>query len=403
MSLMPKGEKRRNGGGVSVELRHAANCRRISERRSGARLPRCASLYLEGRVNALDMIPPRLRPLTACAMLLGVMTLSAAACSSDAASPETCVDGTRVLNVGFYAFFTPVSYSADEDPNSEGFDTHVGYEADLLTALEAMKGTGLSFSRRGIALWDDIWLQSAGPEYDIVGGGITILDSRQRDAAGKEVVLFTSGHIAFRQSLLVRAEDSERLASYGDLTSDVRVGALAGTTGEFRLLELVGLIGADGVLSPGARVDTPRGTVVADGSRDYVITSANESASLAGRSLMRPPSESMPQVVYLGSETGETDLLEALADGTIDAVARGEIGNRDAVHASGGSFAIGALDDDVEYGGFTLALEDEALASCLDDKISYLTDSLSIGYAEWLQDPLVFMRRAKMWNDREPG
>ena len=149
------------------------------------------------------------------------------------------------------------------------------------------------------------------------------------------------------------------------------------------------------------RVDTPHGAVVADGSQDYVITSANESANLAERSLMHPPSENMPQIVYLGSETGEADLLKALADGTIDAVARGEIGNRDAAHASGGSLALGALDDEVEYGGFTLALEDEALASCLDDKISYLTDSLSIGYAEWLQDPSVFMRRASMWNDRE--
>ena len=63
-----------------------------------------------------------------------------------------------------------------------------------------MKGTGLSFSRRGIAPWDDIWLQSADPDYDIVGEGITILDSRRRDAAGKQVFLFTSGHIAFRQS-----------------------------------------------------------------------------------------------------------------------------------------------------------------------------------------------------------
>ena len=349
---------------------------------------------------ALGMISTCLRPFTAVVGLLGATVLSVVACSSGR-SPEACIDGTRVLNVGFYAFFTPVSYSADEDPNSEGFNTHVGYEADLLTALEAMKGTGLSFSRRGIAPWDDIWLQSAGPEYDIVGGGITILDSRRRDATGKQVVLFTSGHIAFRQSLLVRAEDSERLAAYADLTSDVRVGALAGTTGEYRLLQLVGLVGPDGVLSPGVRVDTPHGTVVADGSQDYVITSAHESSNLADRSLMRPPSESMPQVVYLGSETGETDLLEALVDGTIDAVARGEIGNRDAVHASGGSLAIGALDDEVEYGGFTLALEDEALASCLDDKISYLTDSLSIGYAEWLQDPSVFMRRARMWNDRE--
>ena len=116
----------------------------------------------------------------------------------------------RVLNVGFFAFFAPVSSSADPDPNSAGFNTHVGYEADLLTALEAMAGAGLSFSRRGIDIWPNIWLLSAGAEYDVVGGGITILDSRTRDEMGNQVVTFTSGHIAFRQSLLVRAEDGAR-------------------------------------------------------------------------------------------------------------------------------------------------------------------------------------------------
>ena len=125
---------------------------------------------------------------------------------------HTCADGDRVLNVGFYAYFAPVSYSAGEDPASEGFNTHLGYEADLLTALEAMEGTGLSFVRHPIAVWPDIWLKAAEPEYDIIGGGITILDARTRDATGNTVITFTSGHITFRQSLLVRAEDAERIA-----------------------------------------------------------------------------------------------------------------------------------------------------------------------------------------------
>ena len=50
-------------------------------------------------------------------------------------------EGSRVLNVGFYAYFSPVSYSASADPTSEDFNIHLGYEADLLTALEAMEGT----------------------------------------------------------------------------------------------------------------------------------------------------------------------------------------------------------------------------------------------------------------------
>ncbi len=334
------------------------------------------------------------------AAVLGVWLFFIASCSPDAASPQACVDGEGVLDVGFYAFFAPVSYSADADPASAGFNTHLGYESDLLTAVEAMEGTGLSFSRQGIAVWPDIWLQPAGPQYDIVGGGITILDSRTRDAAGQEVVTFTSGHIVFRQSLLVRAEDAERLASHEDLTSDLRVGALAGTTGEFRLLELTGLVSADGTLAAGVRVDTPRGTVVADGSADYVITAAGESPSLEGRSHLYPPSKNMPQVVYLGDETGEAELLKALDSGRIDALARGEIGNRDAARAYGGSFAVTALDAETEHGGFTLASEDEDLASCLDERLNWLTDDRRIGYGEWLDDPSVFTSRAEMWDDR---
>ena len=308
-----------------------------------------------------------------------------AACSSG--------DG-RTLNVGFYAYFAPVSHSADEDPNSAGFNTHLGYEADLLTALESMDGAGFTFNRRGIAEWPGIWFQSAGDEFDIVGGGITILDSRTHDDVGNTVVAFTNGHIAFRQSLLVRAGDAERLASHDSLTSNVRVGALAGTTGEARLLQLTGLADDNGVLAAGTRVETGAGEVVADGSAEYTITAAMASPLLEGRRHLYPPDDSMPQVVYLGDEMGERELLEALANGDIDAMARGEIGNTDAAQESDGIFAVTALDDAVEYGGFTIAAADTDLLASLNEMIDYLTDNRRIGYAEWRADPTVFIQRA---------
>lgn len=311
---------------------------------------------------------------------------------------QACSDGTRVLNVGFYAYFSPVSYSADTDPTSEGFNTHIGYEADLLTALEAMQGAGLSFARHPIGVWTGIWLKSAKPEYDIIGGGITILDTRTRDATGTQVVNFTSGHIKFRQSLLVRRTDAERLATYADLTSEVRVGVLSGTTGEARLLELTGLVDAKGVLAEGTRIETPSGSVVADGTAAFMITAANTTPNLAGRSHLYPPSERMPQVIYLGQEVGESELLDALAEGEIDAIARGEIGNLDTVQAAGGTFTVTALDEKVEYGGFTLAVEDAELAACIDEKINYLTDGGRIGYGEWVKDASVFIYRAQMWS-----
>ena len=354
-----------------------------------------------------NIVEMDMKKITTFAPVLGIVVLVVgfSACEQlqqmvqPAMPSQACTDVTRALNVGFYAYFSPVSYSADENPDAEAFNTHLGYEADLLTALEAMQGAGLSFVRYPIAVWPDIWLKSAEPEYDIVGGGITILDSRTRDATGNTVITFTSGHIKFRQSLLVRAEDAERFAVHADLTSDVRVGVLPATTGEARLLELTGLADSNGFLAKGTRVETPSDTVVADGTAAYMITAAGTTPNLAGRSHLYPPLENMPQVIYLGAEVGESELLDALAAGSIDAIARGEIGSRDAVQASGGTFAVTALDEQFELGGFTLAVEDAALATCIDEKLNYLTDNRNIGYAEWVVDPLVFMRRAQMWNN----
>jgi len=332
------------------------------------------------------------------AMLSGCEKARHIATPQQGTATGTCTDGTRVLKVGFYAHFAPVSYSAEEDPTSPAFNTHLGYEADLLTALEAMEGAGLTFSRTAITEWDGIWLKSAEPTYDMIGGGITILDARTKDDTGTPLVVFTSGHIRFRQSLLVRTKDAERLATHAMLTSDVRIGALSGTTGEARLLELTGLVNANGILAAGTRIETPQGTVVADGTAAYTITAAGASPNLTGRQHLYPPTETLPQVIYLGDVLGESELLEALITGRIDAIARGEVGSQDAAHASQGELVVTAFDEQIEYGGFTLALEDADLAACIDEKLDYLTDNKNIGYGEWLQDPSVFMKRAKQWN-----
>ena len=345
-----------------------------------------------GRVDALI---DNIRVVNACKVVGGC----GAATAEVVARQRSCVPAGRVLNVGFYAFFEPVSASADPDPSAPAFNRHRGFEADLLSALEAMEGAGFAFERRAIPTWPGIWLGSATPEFDIVGGGITILASRTMNAAGEAVVAFTDGHIAFRQSLLVRSDEAARFPNHAALTSAHRVGALAGTTGEFRLLELTGLADAAGTLAAGTRVTTPRGVVVADGSAAYRIHPAGATANLAGRERLQPPVASMPQVIYLGDDLGEAELLAALADGRIDAVARGEIGNSDAAFASGGQFAVAALDQEAEYGGFTVARDDGDLLACLNDKIRWLTAGGGIGYPQWRVDSEVFLARAELWND----
>ena len=336
------------------------------------------------------------------------LALCLASCSSFApraaagvarGSPQICADGGRELRVGFYAYFAPISYSAGEEPDSPGFDTHLGYESDLLTAIAAMRDTGLSFSRRGIAPWDDIWLRPAGPDYDLVSGGITILESRTRAADGSGVITFSTGYVAFRQSLLVRAADAARFSDYSALTDEHAVGVLANTTGEARLLQLTGLADEEGVLAAGVRVETPGGTVTADGSGAFFISAAGESPRLAKRLRLHPHSAAAPRIVYLGDHLGETELIAALRGGEVDAIARGEIGNSDAAHVSGGELAVAALDERVEWGGMALSADDAELVSCLNERIDWLTDQRRIGYPEWRADAAVFMQRAAAWND----
>ena len=332
-------------------------------------------------------------------ILAALALLCMPALAHDDDPPTACADHT--LAVGFYAFFEPVSYNASDDPDSDDFHTHLGYEADLLSAMEALDSAGLSFTRSAIATWAGIWLRSASEDFDIVSGGITSLDTRRYDDEGVEQIAFTRSHMTFRHSLLTRADDAERLDSYAALTSDVRVGVVPSTTGESRLLEITGLTDADGVLIAGATVETPAGALTADGSGDYVITAADESPGLEGRTRLLPPDETMPQVVYLGAELGEAVLIEALENGDIDAIARGQIGNGLVAAQSDGELVISALDDAVEYGGLSTDVDAVELRECLDDKINWLTDGGALDYADWLDDPEVFMARAKLWNESQ--
>ena len=52
----------------------------------------------------------------------------------------------------------------------------------------------------------------------------------------------------------MRVKDAQRLNTYDALTGDVRVGVLASTTGEFRLLERTVLVDFNSILVAGATV-----------------------------------------------------------------------------------------------------------------------------------------------------
>ena len=55
------------------------------------------------------------------------------------------------------------------------------------------------------------------------------------------------------------------------------------------------------------------------------------------------------------------------------------------------------LDSAVELGGFAFGIDDRALAECVDERLLWLTDNRRIGVVEWLEDPGVFLERARAW------
>ena len=58
------------------------------------------------------------------------------------------------------------------------------------------------------------------------------------------------------------------------------------------------------------------------------------------------------------------------------------MGNHDAAHVLNADFRVTALDSKVEYGGLTLAAEDSALLSCLNERLDRLNDKRTIGNGE---------------------
>ena len=326
------------------------------------------------------------------AAAVAVAVAGGLACSGTPQAQGACND--REVSYVYYGAFAPVSYSADAQADAAATQIHSGYEADLLDAMEAM-GEGLTFGRTQVDVWDGIWLRPADDGVDMAGGGMTILDVRTVDAAGSTAVAFTVPHITFRNSLLVRSEDADRLAEFSDLTRSDKVGVFASTTGESRLLEVVGITDADGVLAAGTTVTTADGEVVADGTADYVITAADASQILQGRVGLYPPSPDQPEVVYLDEEYRED---EALTAGVVHATSGSAIGQWELAQASQGTLVVSALDPQTEDGGFTIDIDEPELRACIDERLDHLTDGRRIGFEQWVEDPSVFAQRAETWS-----
>ena len=326
-------------------------------------------------------------------MLLVAVLFMLQACSSDE-PPSLCPSSPEVMRFGFYADYSPISAIDDSDDASG----HVGYEADLLSAIERMDNTNLSFERVAIAEWTGIWLLPATDRYEIVGGGISILDARVRDEDGQVVVGFSRGHIDFRSSLLIRQEDAARISAPSDLAPGDVVGLYRNTTSESWLLSELGIVDGDGVLRAGTKVSLEAGIVEADGSDRYTIGPGRSSPELEGRraiTIANSGVESGPELRYLDdSAAAHARLLEG---GVIDAIADDTIATQWVAQQSSGSLTVVGLGSDLSRGGFVLAAGDSRL-NCLNERIRWLTDDGELEFTAWLADPQIFALRADHWN-----
>lgn len=373
-----------------------------------------------GEVGAAGVTARRLR-LRAAAVLMGV-AVAAVGCAGTETDEDSgsaaAASNVRTVSLAFYAHYAPVSSSLDPRPGTAGFDLHTGYEADLLDAVEAMAGVGVTFRRHGVDDWGGIWLLPAAEGIDIACGGITIDAGRTRGPDGDVAVRFTDGHIDFRQSLLVRAADAARLDAYDALSGDDTVGVQTATTGESRLLQLIGVADDSGRLAEGTTVvieadggGADSSVVEATADSDLRISPGGASAELDGRTLLIPAGPSKPEVVYLdrlrspGLDTADTSeaQLDALRNGTVDAIAQGIVETTAAAAAYGDEFAVSVIDERVETGGCTVDADDTDLADRMNTALEWLTDGGEIGFEEWADNPNVLIERAAAWAESAPA
>lgn len=235
-----------------------------------------------------------------------------------------------VLSVISYSKFTPVSYSTHGE----------GYEGDLLRAVAKLWGLEIKFYPESI--YEGLWLLPSR-DYtiaDISMGGMSPSGYRIQQGA-----LFSIGTVSFNQSLLVRKTDyqSGRIVSYQSFKKNNRkIGVVPGTTGEL-----------------------------------YAHLRAKEN--------------NLPCNIFVEYES-ESELLPALMNGKIDAIARGDIGNRYQESQNNKLITI-AKKSFGETFAFAVNNTNQRLSNNLNQAIRQITNNGKITYSQWIKNHNVFLEQ----------
>lgn len=210
-----------------------------------------------------------------------------------------------------------------------------GYEADMLRAIADQWRVGIEFIP--VEQFDGIWLTPSRLGCDIAIGGITPTQERKDQGA-----VFSPTTASFAQSLLVRRADydSGKIINYGSFVgTKMIIGVVPGTTGE---------------------------------------SFAWQRAAEAG----------LPRSVFRQYE-GEDELLVALKRGEIDAIARGEVGNR---YQQGLDAELLTIDLRDFGEGFAMSLDpaNVDLQKQFAEALASITQGGTAGFRQWAADHGVF-------------
>lgn len=234
-----------------------------------------------------------------------------------------------VLNVISYSEFKPISYA-----------NGAGYEGDLLRAVAKLWHVQIKFHPE--AIFEGLW-RLPSQSYTIVDmsmGGMTPSIYRIKEGA-----LFSTTTTSFKQSLLVRKKDyqSGRIISYQSFkNTNLKIGVVPGTTGE-----------------------------------QYAHIRAKENQ--------------LPPKIFI-QYANESDLLPALTSGTIDAIARGEIGNEYQA-AKNQEFMVIDKKDFGEQFAFAVNKTNNRLHNEINRAIKKVTHHGKITYSQWLHNHNVFLEQ----------
>lgn len=233
------------------------------------------------------------------------------------------------LNVISYSQFKPVTYS-----NAQG------YEADLLKAIAKLWKVKIIFHPENI--YEGLW-RLPGRSYtfsDISIGGFTPTSDRIKEGA-----YFSTPTTFFKQSLLVRKKDylQGKITSYHSFKNNhLKIGVVPGTTGE-------------------------------------------EYAHLRAKEMNLSPT------IFIRYQS-EAELLPALINGKIDAIARGEIGNEYQAKKNKDFIVI---DKKNFHEGFAFAIDknNKNLINNINYAIRLITQNGKVTFTDWFNHPAIFSER----------